>query len=171
MKAKVGADSSMNAGRKSAKVGEAEMLDTSAASNRNEQPVRRVPTLADPQFTSPAFDAVLAASHPLPENGGPCATCAFRPGTQANQSEHTTMLAKLCVEGISPFDCHEKKQLCRGWIAAVNLRGAPVTEDDHHWVEASRLAIEVLNDAIDAGVEADRKAGIFPPANTEAVGP
>lgn len=68
-----------------------------------------------------AFDAVAGANHPTPEQGGPCATCAFRPGTEAHRTVHTQMLARLCVEAIEPFQCHEKPQACRGWIAAVNL--------------------------------------------------
>ena len=48
---------------------------------------------------SAASDAVIAANHPAPEQGGPCATCAFRPGTEANLSPHTMQLARLCVEG------------------------------------------------------------------------
>jgi hypothetical protein len=81
--------------------------------------------MASDEVASPAFDAVLAAQHPSPEQGGPCATCAFRPGTEASRSEHTVVLARLCVEGGREFHCHEKAQLCRGWIAAVNLRGVP----------------------------------------------
>lgn len=79
-------------------------------------------------IASPASDAVLAAQHPSPEQGGPCATCAFRPGTEASETEHTAVLARLCVEGGRQFWCHEKTQLCRGWIAAVNLRGVPFNE-------------------------------------------
>lgn len=71
------------------------------------------------EFESQAFDAVCAAEHPAPESGGPCATCAFRPGTEANTSWHTVMLAKFCVEGRTPFDCHEKPQLCRGFIGEL----------------------------------------------------
>lgn len=113
---------------------------------------------------SPAFDAVCAAEHPTPKDGGPCATCAFRLGTQANQSAYTTMLAQLCVEGITPFDCHERPQLCRGWIAAVNLRGVPESSEDRRHMEASRLAAEILADAIEVGAAADRAANADPKA-------
>lgn len=107
---------------------------------------------------SPAFDAVVAADHPAPEAGGPCSTCAFRPGTQANQRAHTVELARLCVEGIEPFLCHEQPQACRGWIAAVNLRGEPETEDDLKWVECARAAAEILGRCIDAAKAADARA-------------
>lgn len=95
---------------------------------------------------SPAFDAVVAAPHPEPENGGPCATCAFRPGTEANLTPWTVTLARLCVEGIEPFDCHEHPRACRGWIAAVNLRQAAgdVSAD-----EASQQYRTVMRDAAD----------------------
>lgn len=79
---------------------------------------------------SPAFDAVVAASHPDPDAGGPCASCAFRPGTEANLSPHTDMLARFCVEGVTPFNCHERPGFCRGWIAAVNLRAEDITDDE-----------------------------------------
>lgn len=54
------------------------------------------------------------------------------------------MLAKLCVEGLVPFDCHEKAQLCRGFIAAVNLRGAPTTRTERRHAEAAKSAAEML---------------------------
>lgn len=103
---------------------------------------------------SPAADAVLAATHPEPECDGPCATCAFRPDTEANQSEHTMELARLCVEGIVPFHCHERPQLCRGFVAAVNLRGAPETDEDRKWRECAAFAADVLGQCIRSAVEA-----------------
>lgn len=102
---------------------------------------------------SPAFDAVLAAEHPSPECGGPCATCAFRPGSEASASEHTVALAKACVEGGKYFRCHEHPALCRGWIAAVNLRGLPF--DD-----AAGLAADLLGDAIDAAALAQAEEAL-----------
>lgn len=80
-------------------------------------------------IASPSVDAVMGAEHPAPEEGGPCATCAFRKGTEANGAEHTTTLVRLCVEGMRPFLCHEKAGLCRGYIAAANLRGAPTPSE------------------------------------------
>ena len=109
-------------------------------------------------FESPATDAVMAAEHPSPEHGGPCATCAFRPGTEANQTAHTIWLVKACVEGGRPFHCHEKPQLCRGFVAAVNLRGAPKTKADQRHAEASAAMADVLAMAIAVGADADRKA-------------
>lgn len=105
---------------------------------------------------SPASDAVLAASHPSPECGGPCATCAFRPGTEANRSRHTLALARLCVEGITEFKCHEQTQLCRGWIAAVNLRGFPKTDADILHAKKSAMCAEFLAESIETAVKADR---------------
>jgi hypothetical protein len=106
-------------------------------------------------FESPACDAVIAAVHPSPEDGGPCATCAFRPGTQANQTTHTMELARLCVEGGREFSCHEKPQLCRGFIAAINLRGVPETDEDRRWQVVCGDAADVLGLCIDEAVKAD----------------
>lgn len=108
---------------------------------------------------SPACDAVMAANHPTPAAGGPCATCAFRPGTKANQTLYTVELARLCVEGIQEFRCHEQPRMCRGFIAALNLRGVPQDDDDRRWSEVCSLAADVLAQAIQVGVEADRAAG------------
>lgn len=115
----------------------------------------RTPDLGVP---SAACDAVLAAKHPAPENGGPCATCAFRPGTEANQTTHTMDLARLCVEGFRHFHCHEKPKLCRGYIAALNLRGAPVTEDDEKWSIVAGHAADLLSFCIDEAKKAEAKA-------------
>jgi hypothetical protein len=106
-------------------------------------------------FESAASDAVIAATHPSPDAGGPCATCAFRPGTEANQTAHTLLLAKACVEGVRPFHCHEQPQLCRGFVAAVNLRGAPQTKADKRHAQASAVMVDVLAMAIRVGAEAD----------------
>lgn len=118
---------------------------------------------ARPRFgDSSAFDAVVEAEHPSPADGGPCATCAFRKGTEANSMPHTVELAKLCVEGVTPFDCHERPRLCRGWIAAVNLRAAAgeVTDDEEsrRYRDVMRFAADTFGRAIDVAVEADRKA-------------
>ena len=99
---------------------------------------------------SAAFDAVSAAEHPSPERGGPCATCAFRHGTEASQSAHTTELARACVEGLVSFHCHEHPQLCRGFVAAVNLRGAALSEDERRWQEVCAIAADVLGACIEA---------------------
>jgi hypothetical protein len=55
-----------------------------------------------------------------------CLTCAFREGSQPNQSTGTGMLALNCVLGIDKdrFACHhgmkngEPKRICSGYIAA-----------------------------------------------------
>lgn len=98
---------------------------------------------------SAACDAVLAAEHPSPEEGGPCATCAFRVGTEPNKSEHTVALARLCVEGFRMFHCHEKPGLCRGYVAAANLRGLPGTEEEIRRAAVYGCAADLLNDGID----------------------
>lgn len=102
---------------------------------------------------SEAAEIVMAAQHPTPEDGGPCETCAFRPGTEANLTGHTRELAELSVEGLRPFYCHERMQLCRGYVAAANLRGVPENEDDRRHVEACGLAADVLWDAIGRAAE------------------
>lgn len=105
---------------------------------------------------SAACDAVMSSEHPTPERGGPCATCAFRPGTEANATASTVELARLCVEGMRLFHCHEKTQLCRGFVAAVNLRGVPSDEDDQKWAEVAGFAADVLGDAIDDAKASER---------------
>lgn len=108
------------------------------------------------QADGQAVAIVLAANHPSPENGGPCWTCAFRPGTEASTTEHTRELARLCVEGLRAFHCHERPQLCRGFVAAVNLRGVPETEDDRRYAEACGVAADLLGELIGRAAEADR---------------
>ena len=105
---------------------------------------------------SPSTDIVLNAEHPSSADGGPCDTCAFRRGTEANQTWHTMALARACVEGLRPFHCHERPQLCRGFIAAANLRGEPRTAADRRHMEAARHVADVLSEAIQVGVQADR---------------
>lgn len=104
---------------------------------------------------SAASDAVEAAQHPSPAAGGPCATCAFRPGTEANRTPHTRDLARLCVEGFRNFHCHEHPHLCRGFVAALNLRGVPQDDEDRKWSEVAACAADLLQDAIDVGRQAD----------------
>lgn len=107
------------------------------------------------QIPSPACDAVLAGDHPAWESGGPCATCAFRPGTEAATTQHTVELARLCVEGFRYFGCHEHAGLCRGYVAAMNLRGVPQDEDDRRWSIVAGEAADILQMAIEAGIAAD----------------
>jgi hypothetical protein len=57
-------------------------------------------------------------------------------------------LARLCVEGIRPFYCHEKPGLCRGYVAALNLRGVPSDDDDRKWQEVARFSADLLSDLI-----------------------
>lgn len=68
-----------------------------------------------------------AAREPCAEQAIPdrCATCAFRPGTVASQTDLTQLTARLCVLLGKPFFCHdgipdkaEPTTLCRGWEAA-----------------------------------------------------
>ena len=116
-----------------------------------------------PLDISPALVAVMADERkPAPDAGGPCATCAFRPGSEASRSPHTIELAALCVEGLTQFMCHERPGLCKGWVAAVNLKhaaGEYAGEDNRRHMLAMRFAADMLSDAIAVGVEADRKAG------------
>ena len=88
---------------------------------------------------SEAVETVIAAEHPSPEAGGPCHGCAFRPGTEANRDDVTQLMIRLCVEGFRTFDCHMKPGLCRGYVAAANLRGVPKRGD-----RRERTKVEVL---------------------------
>ncbi len=121
-------------------------------------PTERATASTDCGVPSAACDAVIAAIHPSPENGGPCATCAFRVGTEANQTWHTMALARLSVEGGRMFHCHERVQLCRGFVAALNLRGAPQDEDDRNWAVVAGHAADMFTQCIDAAVAADAVA-------------
>lgn len=91
---------------------------------------------------SAACDLVMAAPHPTPEDGGPCKTCAFRVGTYPHQQKLTVTLARSCVEGLRQFHCHEKPGLCKGYIAAANLRGTEFTEES----EAYGVIADFLGD-------------------------
>jgi hypothetical protein len=112
------------------------------------------PMLSD-GFRSPASDIVMAAEHPPYEDGGPCHDCAFRRGTEAHGTAHTVALAQLCVEGLTPFYCHVRPGLCRGFIAAANLRGVPTTEEERRHAEVSRECADLLADLIGMARAAD----------------
>lgn len=116
---------------------------------------RPMGSTASSNVPSRASDLVMSADHPTPASGGPCATCAFRIGTQANLSPHTVELARLCVEGFREFYCHERPQVCRGFNAAINLRGVPQGEDDRRWSEVAGMAADVLQQCIEAAKAAD----------------
>lgn len=109
-----------------------------------------------PTIPSPATDAVLAAEHPSHADGGPCGGCAFRRGTEAEQTPHTVALARACVEGLRPFYCHEHPGPCRGFVAAVNLRGVPDDEMERRWQEANAVLADVLWESIAAVAKADQ---------------
>jgi hypothetical protein len=76
--------------------------------------------------------------------GGPCKSCAIRPGTDANLSPETMATLKECIASGEPFYCHEsvavrdedghaldrhgnryrrlpqsRWRLCRGWTRAI----------------------------------------------------
>lgn len=56
-----------------------------------------------------------------------CATCAFRPGTEASETPGTMLTAQLCVLSGERFECHETDRAgepCIGWQRAVEARGA-----------------------------------------------
>lgn len=98
-----------------------------------------------PSVDSHACDIVSSASHPAYADGGPC---AFRAGTEPSRAEETVTLARLCVEGFRPFYCHEHEHLCRGFVAAMNIRGLPETNEDRRLVEAAGAAADVLSACI-----------------------
>lgn len=56
-----------------------------------------------------------------------CHDCAFTRGTEANRTDHTTMLAALCVLGHQAFNCHIQPGICVGYIEA--LKTAPERPD------------------------------------------
>jgi hypothetical protein len=64
-------------------------------------------------------------------------------------------LVVACVEGLVPFYCHEKDQLCRGFVAASNLRGAPKNRADKRHAKAAAIVAEVIAQAIAFGKAAD----------------
>jgi len=97
---------------------------------------------------SSACDIVMSAEHPPHEQGGPCSECAFRAGTEANRTPHTVELARLCVEGFRRFDCHVHRHLCRGYVAAANIRGVPETDDDKKWAIIAGDAADILSECI-----------------------
>lgn len=116
-----------------------------------------------------ACDVVVGSRHPAPDAGGPCATCAFRLGTEANRSAHTVELARLSVEGFREFHCHEKPQICRGYIAAINLRGVPRDEQDRQWSVVAGDAADLLQRCIEGARDADavaRTEGLCPVMTT-----
>jgi hypothetical protein len=114
-----------------------------------------LPTVDEMSVPSAASDEVMAAAHPPPDAGGPCASCAFRAGTEANMTEHTVTLARLCVESLRPFYCHERPGLCRGFIAAINMRGVPEDEEDRRWRVVAGDAADILGACIAAAKAED----------------
>jgi hypothetical protein len=67
-----------------------------------------------------------------------CSDCAYRPGTPANLSPRTQLVAELCVQTDEPFYCHanadahgnlphDQERLCRGYLEALAARG-PMSE-------------------------------------------
>jgi hypothetical protein len=90
----------------------------------------------------------------------PCEGCVFIEGTEANRSEYTRALFEACVEGITPFYCHERPDVCRGWVGAVNARWAGVdltTEETQRHITVSRMGAEILGICI----ETANVAGVF----------
>ncbi len=86
-----------------------------------------------------------------------CETCAFRPGTQANNHPSTLLKARLCAMTGEYFLCHEHNPdigvshlqpvLCRGWLDLFenNLHSGRVQDG---WQRDISLAItEVICDA------------------------
>lgn len=68
---------------------------------------------------------------PPPTPREKCAGCAFRPGTEAQQSDLTRLKARLCVLALDPFLCHEnavdgqlpagEERLCVGYAEAMGV--------------------------------------------------
>lgn len=66
----------------------------------------------------------------------PCATCAFRQGTEANKDQITQLKVQLCLGSGTPFLCHEPQgegHMCGGFANALEAavkRGDYKDEDD-----------------------------------------
>lgn len=78
----------------------------------------------------PTVEGALAAAIVIPGVSceGMCATCAFRVGSPANQTENTAEDIMGCLDDGEPFYCHDvedpaqSKKPCRGFIAAKKLQ-------------------------------------------------
>lgn len=116
--------------------------------------------------SSPACDLVMSREHPPYSAGGPCHDCAFREGTEANASQHTVMMARLCVEGFRQFDCHVHPGICRGFVAALNVRGVPETEEERRWQEVTGAAADLLAECV-AAAKAEDEAVALPPTGRQ----
>lgn len=116
-----------------------------------------------------------------------CEGCAFNPQTDANRSDVTRLKARLCVEALEPFFCHEQVQeavnnglpysqaieqvempLCSGWCEAVATRNdSGFYESQEEWRRAVlRGCLEYIvqvEDGFDPGET------LFPPALFDAV--
>lgn len=55
-----------------------------------------------------------------------CDGCAFRKGTEANNTAHTVLIAITCVLKEETFHCHKRftptgeTKICNGWINVMN---------------------------------------------------
>lgn len=69
-----------------------------------------------------------------------CATCAFRPGTEASRSELTLVKAQLCLISGTVFHCHEAPgwEPCAGYLAAL-----PAHQNEPEWRQD--FALEMLD--------------------------
>jgi hypothetical protein len=67
-----------------------------------------------------------------------CATCAFRPGTEASRTETTVLMARLCLMSGETFECHERTAPCAGFLYALNAR-----QPEPEWCQA--VAGELLD--------------------------
>lgn len=72
-----------------------------------------------------------------------CATCAFRPGTDAAKSRSTQLKAKLCIESGEEFLCHESPlpAWCAGVADALESRFEAGKEIEGGWRQQVRLAL------------------------------
>lgn len=95
--------------------------------------------------------AVVVAddAKPSPERGGPCATCALRVGTDANQASVTMLTVELCLMSGEPFYCHEHNRVCKGWIAAANAIACDGEAVPDFQRRVAAVALDQLGDCID----------------------
>jgi hypothetical protein len=76
-----------------------------------------------------------------------CATCAFRPGTEAANSPLTPVKARLCIKTCTPFLCHESPidAMCAGAADAMT-----VMHENGQWAQTPEWKRKVLLACLDA---------------------
>lgn len=88
-----------------------------------------------------------------------CATCAFRPGTEASRDPTTLLMARLCLLGGDIFQCHEIERAgepCAGFLAAkIALPEPPGWQQ-----QTSAAMLDLLAEAVAHPVDFDSEEKI-----------